>query len=332
MKAIPRYLLNLIIVSLLIIITSFQSMATEFVYVDTSQQIYSYDSMTEDILQLNLGHEDILSYETIATTAQGRNVWLIKFGNLSSENKILITASIHAREYMSSQLVMRMLEEYVLNYDVPLRDGSTYRNHFDSVCFYIIPMVNPDGVSISQFGMDGAILESTKIWLSTINPSGRKLHQIKANSNGVDLNRNFPIGFGQGGGLSSAPGLAYYPGVAPLTEIETLALSNLIATNKFSYCINYHSMGKINYYGSSKNSPENAVRCRDLAALVSSVNKYTPRHCGVANGSFADYFYSVQNTPAVTIEIGTANPVPISQFSDIYNRNVPLWLVLSDLD
>lgn len=68
MKAIPRFLLNLITVSLLIIITSFQSMATEFVYVDTSQQIYSYDSITEDILQLNLGHEDILSYETIATT------------------------------------------------------------------------------------------------------------------------------------------------------------------------------------------------------------------------------------------------------------------------
>ncbi len=71
--------------------------ATEFTYVDVSKQLYTYDEMMEDIVYLTTGHEDIMSYESIGTTIQGRNVWLIRFGNLSSDNKILITASIHAR-------------------------------------------------------------------------------------------------------------------------------------------------------------------------------------------------------------------------------------------
>ena len=211
---------------------------------------------------------------------------------------------------MTSQLVMRMLEEYVLNIDVEQEDGTTYRQYFSGVCLYILPMVNPDGVTMCQYqpGMS----------------------QLKANGNGVDLNRNFPIGFGQGG-VAASPGLAYYPGVTPLSEPETQAVANLINTYPFLASINYHSMGNINYYGASTNTAENAERCKYLAAVVHSVNGYKNKYCGDACGSFADYFYAVTNSPGVTIEIGTANPVPISQFSGIYNKNVGLWKVLAGL-
>ena len=171
-------------------------------------------------------------------------------------------------------------------------------------------MINPDGVTLCQYqpGMS----------------------QLKANASGVDLNRNFPVGFGHGG-ISSIPGLFYYPGVAPLSEPETQALSSLINTYTFIACINYHSMGKINYYGASTNSQDNAQRCKYLASVVSSVNGYRAKYCGDACGSFADYFYEVTDCPSVTIEIGTANPVPISQFTGIYNKNVGLWKVLAAL-
>ena len=283
--------------------------ATDFTYVDVSQQIYSYDSLCEDISQLCIGHEEFMNYESIATTSQGRNIWLIRFGNLEAENKILITASIHAREYMTAQLVMRMLEEYTLNYDIPQLDGTTYRQYFSNCCFYILPMLNPDGVTICQYA-----------------PGGSK---FKANGNGVDLNRNFPIGFGQGGGLSKVPAPCYYPGVAPLSEYETMTLANLINTVPFAACINYHSMGNINYYGSSINTPENAQRCKNMAAVIGSINGYRAKYCGVANGSFADYFYAVTDAPSVTIEIGTATPVPIGQFTDIYNRNIAVWKIIA---
>lgn len=281
--------------------------ATEYTYVDCSNQLYTYESMMEDMVQLATGHESIMTFESIGATIQGRNIWLIKFGNLEADNKILITASIHAREYMTSQLVMRMLEEYALNY-------SNYAGFFDSVCFYILPMVNPDGVTISQFGIDG-----------------KPMTQIKSNANGVDLNRNFPIGFNNERGAASAPGLGHYPGLAPLSEFETMAIAALLQNNDFVTGINYHSMGNIVYYGASTNTTEVANGCKNMATLVCSINGYRAKYCGEAIGSFADYFGTVEAAPSVTIEIGTANPVPISQFTDIYNKNFLIWPTVANL-
>ena len=322
-------LLNLIL-GIYILLHPLVSSATEFTYVDVSQQLYTYDAMVEDIILLNTGHEDIMTHEPIATTSQGRNVWLIKFGNLEAKNKILITASIHAREYMTSQLVMRMLEEYVLNFDLPRSDGSSYRQNFDSVCFYILPMINPDGVSISQFGVDGATQELTKNWLQSFN-SRNMLTQIKSNANGVDLNRNFPLGFGQEPNISSVPNLSHYPGANPFSEVETQALGILLDGNNFVTCINYHSMGNVIYYGSSTNSLEVTEGCKNMASIVQSINGYRKEYCGSAIGSFADYFGTVEATPSVTIEIGTANPVPISQFTNIYNQNILVWKIIANL-
>ena len=94
---------------------------------------------------------------------------------------------------------MRMLEEYVGNIDTVWPDGTTYRELFSDMCLYIVPMDNPDGVMISQFGVNGAVAESTRNWLYGFKSAGYSLTQIKANSNGVDINRNFPVGFGEKG-------------------------------------------------------------------------------------------------------------------------------------
>ena len=327
MRNIKRIVFSFILICALLI-PDLNVSAADASIVDVSQQLYTYDAMVEDMMLLQVGHEDIMTYEPLANTSQGRNVWLIKFGNLEADKKILITASIHAREYMTSQLVMKMLEEYVCNYDIPMADGTTYRQYFDSACFYILPMINPDGVSISQFGIDGATQETTRDWLRSIN-SRSGLTQIKANANGVDLNRNFPLGFGQDSGTSWAPGLCKYPGVAPFSEAETQVMGVLLNENDFVTCINYHSMGNVIYYGAATNSPEVAAGCQNMANIVQSITGYRKEYCGKAIGSFADYFGTVEAAPSVTIEIGTANPVPINQFPNIYSRNINVWPVIA---
>ncbi|MCR5416291.1 MAG: M14 family metallocarboxypeptidase [Pseudobutyrivibrio sp.] len=329
MKKFAKYIYNLITVFVFLIFP-INTKASEFTFVDTSKQLYTYDEMVEDIINLAVGHEDRISYESRAVTSQGRNIWLIKFGNLQSENKILITASIHSREYMTSQLVMKMLEEYVLNYDVPNASGTTYRQYFANTCFYILPMINPDGVSISQFGAAGATQELTINWLNGCKAMGYDLTQIKANANGVDLNRNFPIGFGCDKKTASVPGLSNYPGAAPLSEAETQVMAILLNENTFSSAINYHSMGNLIYYGASTNTPDVANRCKNMATIVHAVNKYKMVYCGDAIGSFADYFGAVESAPSITIEIGTANPVPIKQFSNIYNKNINVWPIIAN--
>ena len=60
---------------------------------------------------------------------------------------------MHAREWLNSQLVMKMIEQCASQYYTGSYGGRTYRRLFKNVCFYVIPMLNPDGVNISQYGL-----------------------------------------------------------------------------------------------------------------------------------------------------------------------------------
>ena len=88
-------------------------------------------------------------------------------------------------------------------------------------------------------------------------------------------------------------------------------------------------MGNIIYYGADTNTPEVNAGCANMASIVKNITGYKPKYCGKAIGSFADYFGAVEGVPSVTIEIGTANPVPISQFTNIYQKNVSVWPIIA---
>lgn len=309
----------------LCILFSYKSTSYAYDVVDTNHQKYSYEEMQQDLVELSSGHEDFCTVESGCITSQGREVYLVKLGNPNASRKILVTASIHAREYMSTQLVMKMLEEYVLHYD-------KYKADFDNICFYIVPMVNPDGVMISQQGINSAKYESTKNWLNGF----KNLEQIKSNVNGVDLNRNFPVGFGHVNNsslVSYAPSLYYYAGSYPLSEVETKYLDKLLQENEFSAGINYHSQGNIIYWGSTEDSKENISRQIFFSTLAKNTIGYRlapDDDTSSANGSFGDYFSVTENAPYVTIEIGNRNPVPINQFNNIYKHNSTFWSVVAN--
>ena len=95
----------------------------------------------------------------------------------------MINASIHAREWLNTQMIMRMSEQM-------LREYPDYYKRYRKTCIYVLPMDNPDGVTLNQYG-----LKSIK---------NKKLRKIckkighfdlwKANARGVNLNNNFPSG------------------------------------------------------------------------------------------------------------------------------------------
>ena len=66
--------------------------------------------------------------------------------------QILITGGIHAREYISSFLVLDLLEKYN-----------------DEVGIYFIPLINPDGVKICTSGVSEIDDENIKNFLLKIN-------------------------------------------------------------------------------------------------------------------------------------------------------------------
>ena len=299
--------------------------------VQTTEQIYSYSEMEGDIAQIYAAAPaGFFTYRSLGKTSQGRNLYLLILGNPLANNKILVSASIHAREYMASQLVMRMAEHYLEYYDNGSIAGIKYCELFDNTCFYILPMMNPDGISLVQFGTDSLKDDALKEFYSAFTP--KQLSQLKANASGVDLNRNFPFGFGGGEDASPLPGLYNYPGLFPLSEAESKVMASLVDSEQFKACINYHTQGRVVYYGQYDNTPQTAIKAFQMAYAVHQLTGYKPENSGIpgGSGSFANYFQTVQDAPSVTIELGSGgSPVSIDQFGGIYNENLAIWGIMA---
>jgi murein peptide amidase A len=74
------------------------------------------------------------------------------------------------------------------------------------------------------------------LWLvESMNPDGQAVPQ-RGNANGVDLNRNFPGGWGSIG----EPGDGQYAGTGPASEPETQAIVNLVNVIRPRLAIFYH--------------------------------------------------------------------------------------------
>lgn len=160
--------------------------------VDSDPQMYTYDQMTRDLQAMEAGYPDLVTLESLTDTPDGRSLWHLVIGDPEKAGRhILVTASIHAREYMTTQLVMKQTSQFlgnVQNYP-GITEGTT--------AFHVVPMINPDGVSISQMGLDGCLTEETRervLEISRLDGAqdmNAYLRRWKSNSRGVDLNRNF---------------------------------------------------------------------------------------------------------------------------------------------
>ncbi|QFQ12740.1 hypothetical protein C7Y71_006740 [Pseudoprevotella muciniphila] len=299
--------------------------------VDRSKQAYSYSEMLEDLKEMQNRWPDYISFEMRDKTCQGRGIPLVYFGNKEAEHYVLIQASIHAREYMSTLIVMSMLEHYLVNF----KDGSFHElklsDIFEKVCLVIMPMVNPDGVEIAQRGEQGAVTEDVKQWVRANTKAGTKHDQIKSNARGVDLNRNFNNGFGKDRNRKSVKGYSHYPGASPLSEVESKLLMKVAKERKYACFLNYHTSGNLIYYGCG-NAPQNVnARALKIANIIKNHTKFEPRGSGHSApcGSWADEVEVRFNTPSVTIELGTRNPVPLSEFNRLYQKNLWVWADLA---
>ena len=296
--------------------------------VDVSKQKYSYSEMLDDLAQLSHRYPDVVSYEFQDTTYQGRQIPLVVLGNPNAERYVMVQASMHAREYMSALLVMALIEHYAES----CRRGTIYKDVslaelFQRVCMVIVPMANPDGVEIAQRGEDGAVTDDVRRWVRNNTRAGVYYDQIKSNARGVDVNRNFRNGFGRGNMRKSAKAYAYYAGAEPLSEVESRFLLRVAGMHDYALFLNYHTKGNLVYYG-CMNAPS------DVNAAAKRLSLIIKRHTGYPlygpnttpqNGSWADEVEVTFRRPSATIELGTRNPVPISEFPGIWRKNEWIW-------
>lgn len=299
---------------------------------------YTYENLTADLENLKARYGQHLQVNVIGTSLDGRNLYEAILGNPDAEKHVLIHAGIHAREYMTPLLVMKQLEYGLEFYDRGSYDGQPLSAILEQVAVHFVPMVNPDGIAISQFGMDA--IRSDQLRQEIQQCYARDLEQgrtsaafdryqmyWKANARGVDLNQNFPADWDRAGGCLN-PSYASYKGAEPLSEPETRAIANLVNSRKWSATVSYHSMGNIIYW----DYPGNRVQqfSGEMAALIEVSTGY--RAAGSSgHGGFKDWTQIKDDPiPGVTIETGSvACPLPVSEFADIWNRNKMVWALVA---
>ncbi|MDD3252622.1 MAG: M14 family zinc carboxypeptidase [Lachnospiraceae bacterium] len=295
---------------------------------------YSYDQMCKDIQSLSSRYGDRMHVNEIGTSWDGRKLYEIVLGNANAGKHILIHAGIHAREYMTPLLVMKQLEHGLEFYNSGSYEGVPLSTLFDQVAIHYVPMVNPDGISISQFGISAIRSEQLR---QTINQCyaldvaegrtsaafDRYLNYWKANGRGVDLNQNFDADWDQ---VTSCghPSYATYKGDSRVSEPESQALVNLTNSRTWALTISYHSMGNIIYWDYSGNKV--SAQSRELANLIAAKTGY--RLAGSSgHGGYKDWVQIKDGPiPSLTLEVGSVScPMPVSEFMNVWNRNQEVW-------
>ncbi len=217
--------------------------------VNVRKQLYSYQEMLEDLDLLQQKYPDVLSYVLEGKTYQGRRIPIVTLGNPKAQKFIMVQSAMHAREYLSAQLVMAMIEHYASNYQSGKYKNNDLKSILNEVCFIIIPMTNPDGVEIAQQGENGAVTPEVKQWVRQNTSKGIRFDQIKSNARGVDINRNFNNGFGKDPNRKPQKGYSHFPGTEPYSEFETKFLLDVSKRHDYSLFLNYHTSGNVIYYG-----------------------------------------------------------------------------------
>lgn len=306
--------------------------------IDLSTTLYSYQKMENDLQFLAGYYPQYMTLDTAGVTADGRNLYVIYFGNQNASRQIFICAATHAREYMTAQLVMKQLEYYCAHYEDGSYNGTAYRDIFENTCFVIVPMVNPDGVSISQFGEEGlnredlrqnlrAIYESDKNGGYTDEAYDTYLIRWKANGMGVDLNRNYSPGW-ESVTDRTAPSSGLYKGTQPGSEAESQALMNIVdGLSNPLLAISYHSYGSLVYWQYGQAEPLWSKN-QQLAAHVEALTTYY--QAGYSNeAGFSNWCVNVKGIPSVTIETGLVpTPLPLDQFELLWSQNKEMWAML----
>ncbi|CAN5421477.1 hypothetical protein BH09MYX1_BH09MYX1_18530 [soil metagenome] len=159
----------------------------------------------------------------LGESVEGRAISAVHVRGARRDRALLVCAGIHGPEYIGVEVALGVLA----------RARDSMSSLLDRADLWVVPTLNPDGYA-RTFERGGV----------------GKLHELRRNARGVDLNRNFPLpgplapvlstldGWRTGSGDPENP---FYRGAAPLSEPETAALETLLARVHFTASVSLHS-------------------------------------------------------------------------------------------
>ncbi|MFB7638827.1 M14 family zinc carboxypeptidase [Peribacillus butanolivorans] len=292
-----------------------------------AEQVYSPGQMEKDLQEI----QDQYNFEVrkIGKTEKGKYIKAVKLGK--GKKSILLVGSHHGREWLSSILLITMLKDYAAAYQAGKPIGGFPSGLLDEVSIWFIPMLNPDGVSIQQGDLSNLnFLEKAGVW--RMNRYSTNWSRWKANAKGIDLNRQYPIGWEEVMSDAKKPTYQFYKGEQPLEATEVKALADFTKKVDPTIAVSYHTSGR-EIFWHYKNKRENMARDYGIAKKTAELTGYEltfPEKEAVGSG-FTDWFITEFKRPGMTIELSylvdETNP-PFSVFPEEWKRNRLVGIML----
>lgn len=275
-------------------------------------QKYTFRQMETDMKELAKAYSDYCELTSIGISVEGRTIYDFAIGNPNAGRSLLVVSTLHAREYICSAVLMREIEYYLRNYNKTI-SGTKPADVLNDMQIHYIVMANPDGVTISQ--------TSYARW--------------KANSRGVDLNRNFPAKKFVVGGKKGSEG---YSGKKALSEPESKAVAALTKDLKKKQnlvgVVNYHAMGQIVFGDCSISKIKKATTTMyQIARALTGYRDAGGYSSGKASsgGQYREYVMDILGLPSITLEIGaTSAPCSYWEYESAFQKNKLVVLKIAE--
>lgn len=279
--------------------------------------------MVRDIKKLAKQYPDIIHYKIIGKSEYGKPLYAVSLG--TGKATVFINGSHHAREWLTTNLNMYMLDQYAQYYLSKKKlDGYDVRKVLDRTTMWFVPMVNPDGVTLQQSGLK-AFPKKDHAKLIKMNEGSKSFKRWKANGKGVDLNRQYDADWKHIKLDPGKPKWSLYKGKAPVTAKETKAMVAFVKEINPEMAVAYHTAGKILYWNFHQSK---TLYKRDLAyaKAIGKLTKYKLVYPGKnpSGGGFTDWFVSKYKRPSFTPEIGNYpgnTNLNVSQFKQTWKEN-----------
>lgn len=265
--------------------------------------------------------------ELLTTTAFQRPVRTLVIGQ--GPRKVIYTAAHHANEWITTLVLLQFAQELAeaIQNDADIF-GVPAASISKQATIYMVPMVDPDGVDLVVGAITpGNIQYDLAYRLSQNYPAIPFPDGWKANLLGVDLNLQYPAGWLQAREIKfsqgfTQPGPRDYVGRAPLNQFESRALAGYTEAIDPDLVLAYHSQGKEIYW---KFQDYEVPGAQELGEEFARLSGYTLQQVPYASGfaGYKDWFIQQFRKPGYTIEVGSGiNPLPLSQFDEIYRDNL----------
>ena len=246
-------------------------------------------------------YPNLVSIVNAGTSIQGRVIRGIRISRYPAGTMLpafIFTGTLHAREWASTMTTMWIADQFVENNTIDPRIAAV----LDSAEVFVFPVQNPDGYEYT--------------WATGGNRLWRKNRRlISGTTYGVDLNRNWGLGWG-GSGSSGTTSSDTYRGTAAFSEPESVGMRDfVIAHPNLVGHIDFHSYSQLWLWPWSYTttaSPDQTALAAvgiPMQTAIKAINQKTytagpsGSTYGLTAGCIDDWTYGTQGMMAGTIEV-----------------------------